>query len=175
MQPDFGVEYSILFRSIKIWDVSSRQCVVSLGGHVHRVCWASLHCGGVDGDKMVTSSLDSSLKIWDLEAVLSPGRQMPAVGGLHYVVLRATSNFANDGGGDCRCVLATNQGWGVACEISTASISAAANGQQVPAWQVAGTASAHNGFVEAAAFTADSSFLVTIDTGHGGQYSVRYQ
>lgn len=164
--------HCIQCRSIKIWDISSKQCVVSLGGHVHRVCWASLHCGGSGGDKMVTSSLDGSLKIWDLEAVLSPGRQVPAMGGLHYVVLRTTPTIADDGGNNSRCVLVSNKGWGVACEISIATVSATANGHQAPAWVAAGTASAHNGFVEAAAFTADSRCLVTIDTGHGGQYTV---
>jgi hypothetical protein len=114
--------------------------------------------------------LDCSLKIWDLGAVLAPGQQVPAVGGLHYVVLRAAA--ANDDGNDRRFYLVTNQGWGASCEITSAILTANSYGQQIPTWKVVGTAAAHSGFVESAAFTADSTRVVTIDTGHGGQYSV---
>ena len=154
--------------------MSTNQCIVSLGGHLHRVCWISLHCGSSGGDKMVTSSLDCALKIWDLDAVLAPGQQVPAVGGLHYVALRATSVDVGDG--QHRFIIVTNQGWGRSCQLSAATT--ASNKQQTTAWttaswEVISQATSHDGFVDMVAFTADSSRIVTIDTGHGGQYTVR--
>jgi len=161
-------------RSIKIWDMSSLQCLVSLGGHLHRVCWISLHCGSSGGNKMVTSSLDCALKIWDLDAVLAPDQQVPAVGGLHYVVLRATST--NMDNGENRYIIATNQGWGRSCQLSAATTHSnkQTSAWSTTTWEVISQATSHDGFVEMAAFTLDSSMIVTIDTGHGGQYTVRY-
>ena len=116
---------------------------------MHRVCWASMRPD--DPGKMVTSSLDSSLKIWDLAACITGN--VPAVGGLHYVVLRASSD---------RKYLASNQGWAVACQLT-----------DVTTRKVIKTvATGHKGFVDNAAFTADSTRLVSIDTGHTGQYTV---
>jgi len=145
--------YLVYFcRTVKIWDVGSRSCVVTLGGHVHRVCWASVRPD--DPGKMVTSSLDSSLKIWDLAACMTG--KVPSVGGLHYIVLRASND---------RKYLATNQGWGLACQLMDAQtrkvLDAAAAG--------------HKGFVDHAVFTADSTRLVSIDTGHRGQYTVSHR
>jgi len=135
-------------RTVKIWDVGKRSCVVTLGGHVHRVCWASIRPD--DPGKMVTSSLDSSLKIWDLAACIAGN--VPTVGGLHYIVLRAS--------GDCK-YLASNQGWGNSCQLT-----------DVTTRKVLKSTTTHKGFVDNAAFTADSTRLVSIDTGHTGQYTV---
>ena len=93
---------------MKIWDVGTRSCLVTLGGHVHRVCWSSLRRDlDLDRGKMATASLDGSLKIWDLAACLTGG--VPTVGGLHYVVLRAS---------DDRRYVAHNQGWGLSCQLT---------------------------------------------------------
>jgi len=129
--------------------VGTRSCVVTLGGHVHRVCWASIRPD--DPGKMVTSSLDSSLKIWDLAACMTGN--VPAVGGLHYIVLRASND---------RKYLASNQGWGLSCQLTDVAT------RKV----VVSAAAGHKGFVEIAAFTVDSTKLVSIDTGHRGQYTV---
>jgi len=115
---------------------------------VHRVCWASIRPD--DPGKMVTASLDSSLKIWDLTACMAG--HVPAVGGLHYIVLQASSD---------RKYMASNQGWGTSCQLT-----------DVSSRKVVKTTVAHRGFVDNAAFTVDSGRLVTIDTGHGGQYTV---
>lgn len=122
---------------------------MTLGGHVHRVCWASIRPD--DPGKMVTSSLDSSLKIWDLAACMAGS--VPAVGGLHYIVLRASGD---------RKYLATNQGWGSSCQLTDVAT------RKVVATSTAG----HGGFVDNATFTVDSTRLITIDTGHRGQYTV---
>jgi len=135
---------------VKIWDVETRSCVVTLGGHVHRVCWASIRPGDHPG-KMVTSSLDSSLKIWDLGACMTGN--VPALGGLHYIVLRASNDLK---------YLASNQGWGMSCQLSDVAT------RKVTVSAAAG----HKGFVDKASFTVDSTKLVTIDTGHKGQYTV---
>ena len=99
---------------------------------------------------MVTSSLDSSLKIWDLAACIAGN--VPAVGGLHYIVLRASSD---------RKYLAGNQGWGSSCQLI-----------DVATRKVLDSSASHGGFVDNAAFTANSTQLVSIDTGHRGQYTV---
>jgi len=62
---------------------------------VHRVCWAAIHPDDpgnmvTSSHLLVTSSLDNSLKIWDLGACLTG--KVPAVGGLHYVVLRTSAD-----------------------------------------------------------------------------------
>jgi len=100
---------------------------------------------------MVTSSLDSSLKIWDLAACMTGN--VPAVGGLHYIVLRASN--------DRKC-LASNQGWGMSCQLTDVET------RKV----VVSAAAGHKGFVDNVSFTVDSTKLVSIDTGHRGQYTV---
>jgi len=141
-----------LCRTVKIWDVGTRSCLVTLGGHVHRVCWSSLRRDlDLDRGKMATASLDGSLKIWDLAACLTGG--VPTVGGLHYVVLRASD--------DRRCV-AHNQGWGLSCQLTDVT------SRKVLDASTPG----HRGFVDNVAFTRDSTRLVTLDTGHRGQYTV---
>ena len=159
--------YDVLFiyiSSIKIWNVSSSECLLSLGGHLHRVCWASVF----NTDKMVTSSLDGSLKIWNLESILSPDFRPPPVGGIHYVVLVA-GGYGDENGSSAARYFASNRGWGVACQLSRATM---ASGQG-PTWEVVGTASSHGGFIEVAVFTMDGTRLVSVDLGHCGQYSVR--
>ena len=135
-------------RTVKIWDMATRSCAVTLGGHVHRVCWASIRPD--DPRKMVTSSLDSSLKIWDLVACMSGN--VPSVGGLHYIVLRASND---------RKYVASNQGWGASCQIT-----------DVATRKETVATAGHKGFVDKAAFTVDSTRLLSIDTGHRGQYTV---
>jgi len=134
---------------VKIWDVGNRSCLVTIGGHVHRVCWASLRPD--DPGRMATASLDGSIKIWDLAACLAGN--VPTVGGLHYVVLRASRD---------RKYVAHNQGWGLSCQLTDVT------SRKVLESSTAG----HRGFVDNVAFTADSTRLVSIDTGHRGQYTV---
>ena len=113
---------------------------------------------------MATASLDCSVKIWDLEAILD--QQVPPVGGLHYVVLSAGGSDA-----DFR-YFASNRGWGVSCQLSRATTTVTA-GNLSPSWEAIGTASSHRGFIEVAVFTLEATRLVTVDLGHCGQYTVR--
>ena len=78
---------SICSRSLKMWDVDRRTCLISLGGHLHRVSSVSI-CPAA-GQTFVTSSLDCSLKVWNMAAVAS-GR-VPPRGGLHYTIVEVNT------------------------------------------------------------------------------------
>ena len=78
---------TICSRSLKMWDVDRRTCLISLGGHLHRV--SSVSICPVAGQTFVTSSLDCSLKVWNMAAVAS-GR-VPPRGGLHYTIVEVNT------------------------------------------------------------------------------------
>lgn len=130
-----------------MWDVSGQQCLVTLGGHLHRISWVSVRAGA---EVFVTGSLDCSLKVWSMAAVCE-GR-IPAVCGLHFTSLAVSA--------DSR-YMASSQGWARCATISS-----------LPDYRELGNGATHSGFVDKAVFTADSSKLITIDTGHGGAYEV---
>ena len=132
-----------------MWDMSSHSCLISLGGHQHRLTWVDFQ-PGQSSTKFVTASLDSSLKVWDFAAV-SAGK-VPPVGGLHYISLSVSPNQEH---------MACSQGWASQCELF-----------EVESNSSVGSAASHNGFIQQTAFSPDSVKLVSVDTGHRGAYEV---
>lgn len=140
-------------RTLKVWNVKDRKCISTLGGHLHRVGWISLNTpvGGVQ-HRLATASLDSSIKIWDLNSVLSGN--VPVVEGLHYLVLRISLNYKN---------LISSQGWMTVCEVSDSRTK-----------ERLFHSTKHPGFIWDALTTLDSNYLITVDMGHTGNYDVSF-
>ena len=134
-------------RSLKLWLVSDRQCLVTLGGHVHRISWVSIR---PSNDVFVTGSLDFSLKVWNMKAVCEG--LVPTVCGLHFTSLKTSYDGQ---------YMVNSQGWARDGTITF-----------LPSNNEIGHTASHNGFVDQAAFTRDSTRIITIDTGHTGGYEV---
>lgn len=139
-------------RTFKVWknNGGNWNALYTLGGHSHRVSMLSIR-PHVE-DKIVSSALDRTLKIWDME-LLKAGK-VPPVGGLHYSICVVSPN---------RKYLATCQGWSKFCNILEADTMRGVS-----------TSPNHNGFLHKAQFTLDNEKLITLDTGHTGAYEVKY-
>lgn len=61
-------------QTIRIWNWQSRSCVSILTGHNHYVMCARFH---PTQDLIVSASLDSSVRVWDISGI--PGKP----GGMH--------------------------------------------------------------------------------------------
>ncbi|KAK2144717.1 hypothetical protein LSH36_736g01022 [Paralvinella palmiformis] len=132
-------------RTLKVWDVLNHQCIVTVGGHIHRVSCVSVH---PEQTSFVTGSLDFCLKIWNYNAVMSGN--VPAVGSLHYNVLKVSND---------QKYIVYSQGWSSSCSIDMI------NGQRVAETKQ------HGGFLSQISISPDSELMVSVDTGHGGQYT----
>lgn len=130
--------------------MTNQKEMVSLGGHTHDVCCISIQ--PVNEDHFVTCSMDFTLKVWDLHAVVSG--QVPAKEGGHYVILEGSPDGTH---------YATCQGWESYCRLF-----------RVKDDQKVGESEMTGNMMECAAFNKTATAFISIDTGHGGQYDVSH-
>lgn len=124
-----------------MWDVASYSCLITLGGHLNKLTSVDFQPG--KNNKFVTASLDSSLKVWDFEAVAAG--KVPPIAGQHYICLSVSPNLQ---------YMASSQGWSSACEVES-RVS-----------QSIGFTATHAGSIKQIVFSPDSTKLVSLDTGH---------